>query len=397
MKYSLFTLLFISSSLFVACSSPQKLVEKKKYDKAIQVLVKRFSKGGEKKTEDVKTLETAFNEATAKDLKMVKYLKDEQRDENWERIANYYEKIKTRQKSIQTISPLVANDGYKANFEFVDVDADAERSKEKTAEVKYKEGKKLFDEAMEKDDRFIARKAYAKFLEMENFKADYQDGQHLKVTAKELGFTNVLLEWANNSGKTINYDLGVMLYDHDAFKDEEWTRYTGDANNGWNYHYKLRTTVDVINISADREKGTSYTDKKEIKQGVEYLKDEDGKLLTDANGDPLTKPKMVEKTCTIDKTTQGKVADLTGSVLLFDTKTNEQLHTAPITSQHIFQHEYAVMKTGDSRAASEATALLLKNEAAPFPTETEMVDAACNLIVPMVQEECNTNVMSKIK
>ncbi|MCH2043708.1 MAG: hypothetical protein MK212_06160 [Saprospiraceae bacterium] len=397
MKHYFFALSFIGSTLLAACSSPQKLVEKKKYDKAVHVLVKKFSKGGEKSRADVRSLETAFNEATTKDLKMVNYLKEEERDENWERITNYYDQIKTRQKSVQSISPLVASDGYKANFKFVDVDADAEQSKEKTAEVKYKEGKQLFDEAIQKNDRFIARKAYAKFVEMEKFKANYQDGQHLKATSKELGFTNVLLEWTNNSGKTINYDLGVMLYDHDAFKDEEWTRYTNDVNKGWNYHYKINTTIDIIEISADREKVSTYTDKKEIEQGVEYVKDENGELVKDENGDPLTQPKMVEKTCIIEKISQEKVADLTGSIFLFDTQNNEQLHTAPLNSQHLFKHEYATVQSGDSSAASEATTLLLQNKELPFPTETEMIDSACNLIVPMAQEECEANAVDKIK
>lgn len=383
MKTTYFALLLLATFCFLsACANLSKLVEKKKYDKAIDVATNRFKNSSKRDPADVTALETAFNQAMDKDLKMIQYLKDENREENWLRVNDTYKKIGARQQKVQSVSPVVDDNGRRAAFNFINVEAEMSESTAKSAELFYNKAVKLLNEAISSGNRFKAREAFQEFVNMEKYDKNFKDGQALKANALERGKTNVLLQWADNTGKGV-FMQADSLFPKTLFTDSEWIFYHQQAA-GKTLHYTVNLTLKSTSVTPNTNDSREFTEAARIQDGVEYVRDSNGQLVLDSKGDPVTAPKMVDVSCVVKEIRHHKTATLTAVASITDhTADNKVTAQQGISSNGLFEHFTANIVSGDPRAASATTNQRLKNRPPAFPTDEAVIFLAVpNIYAP---------------
>lgn len=380
--------------VLTGCASLSKLVEKHQYDKAVAKGMNLFKNPNQRKAEDVQAMETAYNELVKRDLAMVQHLKDENREENWTRINGVYKTIEGRQAAVQTISPLVDETGRKANFNFVNVRAELNESTAKSAELYYNKGVQLLNESFAQNDRFKAREAYAQFQQMEQYDKNFKDGQAQKQNAKEQGMTSVLLGVVNSSGRNFaNFNFVDTLYMGKPFENSEWIRYVRqDA--GKPIHYHITVTVQSATATPNTNDNLDTTQIAMVQDGVEYVRDANGQLVLDAQGNPTTKPKMVKVSNVTRITRQHKTATITALVDILDRGTQKSLGQQAVSASKTFEHFTAKMISGDPRAHSADIQAKIKAMAVAFPADDELILQALPRLAKPTKDFIGTKVGS---
>lgn len=385
---SIKSLLFILVGLLVisACSNPTKLLERGDYQGAISASVKKLSGKKKKKVKHVKALEDAFARATHVDMREIKVLEKENRDENWVEINRIHRRIRMRQELIEPLLPLYASDGYKAEFKFVKVEDLEIESKKKAADFYYAEGKRNLVEA-ERGDKAAARKAYENFEDIQRYYKSYKDEEKLMRRAKELGTTYVLFKMENDSRTILPKDFEREIK-RISVKDinSDWRTFHLNPEGNFNYDFTVVMRLTAIEVSPDVVKEREYIDDKTIEEGWEYVLDEKGNVRKDSAGNDIKIPKKVLIKARVFESYQRKEAHIGGRLEYFDNLEKEVVHTEPLSVDALFEN-YAARFDGDKRALTEESKKKIGNQPRPFPTSEALVLQAAELLKPIVKDK----------
>lgn len=381
MLFALVGLLVLS-----ACSNPTKLLERGDYQGAISASVKKLSGKKKKKLKHVKALEDAFARATHVDMREIKVLEKENRDENWVEINRIHRRIRMRQELIEPLLPLYASDGYKADFKFVKVEDLEIESKKKAADFYYAEGKRNLIEA-ERGDKAAARKAYENFEDIQRYYKSYKDEEKLMRRAKELGTTYILFKMENDSRTILPKDFEREIK-RISVKDinSEWRTFHLNPEGNFNYDYTVVMRLTAIEVSPDVVKEREYIDDKTIEEGWEYVLDEKGNVRKDSAGNDIKIPKKVLIKARVFESYQRKEAHVGGRLEFFDNIDKEVVHTEPLSVDALFEN-YAARFDGDKRALTEESKKKIGNQPRPFPTSEALVLQAADLLKPIVKDK----------
>jgi hypothetical protein len=372
---------------FISCTSVEKLVDSGQYDKAIYFSTNKLSGAKVNKAEFVKGLETAFKKATDRDMAFVEKLKNEGNPESWETILSVYATISNRQESIRPLLPLTDENGKKANFLFVNTNDLEKEAKEQTINFLYSSAKDFLQEARSTKDRIPARKAYDALLRLKNYSARFMDVPQLEREARELGITKILVNVLNYSQAVFPAGLEDEIL-RLGFRDldREWQKF--DAYPERNREYDLGITLILSNVQvrpgAVSEK--SFSEKKEIPDGFQYLLDEKGNVKKDTAGNDIKLPKNKVIEAQILEVFQSKSAGLSGRLEVVDLHTKGVRESRDINTVAIFENRAASFK-GDERALTEDTKKRLGNRPAVFPTDAILLLEAARKLRPLVISE----------
>ena len=258
--------LLLVSFLMTACRSAQKYVESGDYDSAIDLCIRKIKGKPKKKLEYVQGLELAFRKAQTRDLANIEQLKKENRPEVWERIHNLHLDIRSRQNKIAPLTPLVAKNGHRAQFQFVEIAVMERESREKAAEYLYDQSVSLLEKA-DRGDKLAARKAYAQLLDLQKrYYPNYRDKDELLAKARDLGTSFVVFEVKNQSGKMLPRDFAERLKNFDKQGlDSEWREFSFEEKPGLHYDYKAVYKVRDIDISPERVQERAYFDERRFR------------------------------------------------------------------------------------------------------------------------------------
>lgn len=202
--------------LLSACTSSKKMLEKGRYDKAIEKAAKSLRKDpGD--TEEFYVLREAYRQANLFDKERIDFLERENRDENWLEIYFLYSQLENRQDMIRSLPTSL-----RKQFTLVDYDDNIVKSKKSAAEALYQQGL----EYLERGDRQSARQAYREFQEVKNIYSDYKDVNKRLEEALYLGINFVLLQIENNSDKVLPKDFDTELRKMGLSElNSQWLRY----------------------------------------------------------------------------------------------------------------------------------------------------------------------------
>lgn len=383
--------LLLSAFVLISCQSAQKFIETGDYDGAIDYCVHKLRGKTKKKTEYVQGLEAAFAKAQVRDLAAVDRLVAEGRPENWERINNIHRSMADRQRKISPLTPLVSKDGYRAQFNFLDVATLESDSRAKAAEYLYNHAKELLARA-ENGDRLAARDAYRELGELQNkYYRNYQDAERLRSSARDLGTSYVLFEVKNGSDQMLprlfmDRVMSIGKYDLDS----DWRAYFFETKPGVQYDYKAVFKIHRIEISPERVHERAYVDDKEIVDGWDYVLDARGNVKKDSLGNDIKVPRKVCIHANVLEVYQTKAARLTGVVEIYDASRNTLLDTRDLSTEILFEN-YASTFTGDRRALSEDSKRRIGNSPQPFPRDEEMLVQAADRLKPNLRDELRRN------
>ncbi len=381
---SISRLTILAFALLVSCANPMKMLEKGQYDPAIYASIKKLAGKEKKKAKYVKTLEEAFERATKLDMREIETLRREGREENWVKINEIVKRIKKRQGAIEPLLPLIDQNGYAATFKFVKVDQLEIESKAKAAEFYYSEGKRLLALA-QRGDKQAAREAYKMFEELKYYYNRYKDEDELMQRALDLGTVYILFDVKNHSNV-----LMPQAFDRELRRinlsdlQQKWRKVHNKPLKGVAYDYTVTLFITQIDVSPETVKEREYIDDKTIEEGWEYVLDENGNVRKDSAGNDIKIPKKVLIKARVFETYQHKAAVVTGVLEFKDNRSNELLHSEPVTVEVSFEN-YAATFKGDERALSEESRKKLGNKPLPFPTDEMLILDAADKLKPIVK------------
>ncbi|MDO8365822.1 MAG: hypothetical protein Q7T20_03415 [Saprospiraceae bacterium] len=379
--------LFLSAFLLTACHTAQKYVESGDYDSAIDLCIRKLKGKPKKKLEYVQGLELAYRKAQARDLATIEQLKVENRPELWERIHNIHVDIRNRQHKIAPLTPLVAKNGYRAQFQMVEIGPMERQSREKAAEYLYDQSVTLLDRA-ERGDKMAARKAHGLLSDLQKrYYPNYRDKDALLAKARDLGTSYVVFEVKNQSGKTLPRVFSERLLSLDKQGlDSEWREFSFEEKSGLHYDYKAVFKVRDIDISPERVQERSYIDEKKIQDGWDYVLDKRGNVMKDTLGNDIKTPRMVFIRAEVLEVHQSKAARIAGAVEIRDAGNGNLLETCELATEVVFEN-YASTFRGDEPALSQDSKNRMGNRPLPFPQDEDMLVQAADRLKPNVKDE----------
>ncbi len=372
---------------FISCTSVEKLVDSGQYDKAIYFSTNKLSGAKVNKAEFVKGLETAFKKATDRDMAFVEKLKNEGNPESWETILSVYATISNRQESIRPLLPLTDENGKKANFLFVNTNDLEKEAKEQTINFLYSSAKDFLQEARSTKDRIPARKAYDALLRLKNYSARFMDVPQLEREARELGITKILVNVLNYSQAVFPAGLEDEIL-RLGFRDldREWQKFDAYPERNREYDLGITLILSNVQVSPGAVSEKSFSEKKEIPDGFQYLLDEKGNVKKDTAGNDIKLPKNKVIEAQILEVFQSKSAGLSGRLEVVDLHTKGVRESRDINTVAIFENRAASFK-GDERALTEDTKKRLGNRPAVFPTDAILLLEAARKLRPLVISE----------
>jgi len=372
---------------FLSCTSIEKLVETGQYDKAIYYATNKLSGAKVNKVEYVKGLETAFKKATDKDMAFIEKLKNEGKPESWETILTIYGTISYRQEQIRPLLPLTDENGKKANFLFVNTNDLEKEAKEQTIQFLYNTAKELLEEAKNTKDRIPARKAYDALLRLKNYASRFLDVPQLEREARELGITKILVNIQNYSQAVLPAGLEDEIL-RLGFRDldKEWQKFDAYPEKNREYDLGITLILSNVQVSPGAVSEKSYSEKKEIPDGFQYLLDEKGNVKKDTAGNDIKLPKNKIIEAQIVEVFQTKSAALSGRLEVIDLYTKGVKESRDINTVAVFENRAASFK-GDERALTEDTKKRLGNRPAVFPTDAALLLEASRKLRPLVISE----------
>jgi len=381
-----FFVFFLLMSSF-SCTSIEKLVDSGQYDKAIYFATNKLSGAKVNKVEYVRGLETAFKKVTEKDMAYIEKLKNEGNPESWETILSVYATISNRQESIRPLLPLTDENGKKANFLFVNTNDLEKEAKEQTINFLYSSAKDFLQEARSTKDRIPARKAYDALLRLKNYSARFMDVPQLEREARELGTTKILVNVQNYSQAVFPAGLEDEIL-RLGFRDldREWQKFDAYPERNREYDLGITLILSNVQVSPGSVSEKSFSEKKEIPDGFQYLLDEKGNVKKDTAGNDFKLPKNKVIEAQILEVFQSKSAGLSGRLEVIDLHTKGVRESRDINAVAIFENRAASFK-GDERALTEDTKKRLGNRPAVFPTDAVLLLEAARKLRPLVISE----------
>jgi hypothetical protein len=372
---------------FISCTSIEKLVDSGQYDKAIYFSTNKLSGAKVNKAEYVKGLETAFKKATDRDMAFVEKLKNEGNPESWETILSVYATISNRQESIRPLLPLTDENGKKANFLFVNTNDLEKEAKEQTINFLYSSAKDFLQEARSTKDRIPARKAYDALLRLKNYSSRFMDVPQLEREARELGITKILVNVQNYSQAVFPAGLEDEIL-RLGFRDldREWQKFDAYPERNREYDLGITLILSNVQVSPGAVSEKSFSEKKDIPDGFQYVLDEKGNVKKDTAGNDIKLPKNKVIEAQILEVFQSKSAGLSGRLEVIDLHTKGVRESRDINAVAIFENRAASFK-GDERALTEDTKKRLGNRPAVFPTDATLLLEAARKLRPLVISE----------
>ena len=370
-------LLYITVLVFlIACGGvkkTQEAVNTGNYIHAINKALKNISDNKSKKSHQpyILLLEEAFAKNTERELQNIEFLKKDGNPANFEAVYNSYKGLRQIQERIRPLLPLqIYDENRYANFAFNNYDEQIIASKTELSEYLYGNASNLLANASSK---FDYRRAYDDFRYLGEINPGYRDTKQRMEQAYTKGLDYVKVNMVNDTDQIVPSRLEEELLNFNTFGlDDLWTEYHANPLNDVEYDYEMQVAFRNISISPEQISEKQIIKEKQIKDGYEYLEDENGNLVKDSLGNEIKIDRLKTVRCNFYQFTQHKAAQVVGNVQYIDLKTKQPVNSYPLSSEFIFEHIYANYD-GDKRALDNNLVSLLNLAAVPFPTNEQMV------------------------
>ncbi|HET8864776.1 MAG TPA: hypothetical protein VFM80_03690 [Gracilimonas sp.] len=370
------SILLISVTLLIGCNSSEKLLQKGQYDRAIDKAVEKLRKKPNDENE-LYVLKEAYVKANSFDMDQIEFLEREGREENYVKIFLLYERLDNRQDRIKTLPTSLMS-----QFTIIDYDEQLIESKSQAAEISYEKGLQY----LEQGGRENARRAYYEFERTKSIYSDYKEVNQMLRESQYLGTNQVLFVIENNSQVVLpgRFDTELKKIGMGDLNDR-WIQYSVFEDEDQQYDYFIVLNINNINVTPERVEREKTTDTKEIQDGMKYVLDERGNVTKDSLGNDIRVPNMITVEAEVSKVRQVKETMVGGTLDYIDLRTDQLVKTDNIAVTAVFEHTSATY-SGDERALSEASKVMVNSEMVPFPTNEMMLIDAATLLKEQAKE-----------
>lgn len=338
-------------------------------NKALKELKNNKTKKGNQKF--VLMLEEAFDKNTTRELEKITFLEKEGNPANLEKVYNGYLQLKDIQGRIGSLLPLpIYEENREANFKMNNYDTKILNTKSSLSEYLYSNATDLLENASNKLDY---RQAYDELKYLNDINPGYFDTAKKMDEAYQKGLDYVKVEVTNDTEQIIPKRLEEELLDFNTYGiNNFWATFHSSPMENVAYDYALELDFNQINISPEQVNETQIIKEKLIKDGFEYVLDDNGNVAKDSLGNDIKVDKFKKVTCDFYRFTQLKTAQIGAKVNFKDLQSGQVVNSYPLSSEFIFEHIYANYQ-GDRRALDNSLVALLDLAAVPFPSNEQMV------------------------
>lgn len=359
-----------------ACSSVKKTqvaLNSGNYDGAITIALDKLRDNKTRRGNQpyVIMLEQAFAKATDRDLKQIKYLRAGANPADLEEIYETYNRLTNRQDRIRPLLPLyVQEEERKASFKFRDYTDPLVSTRNELTNYLYDNATALMQQGQSK---FDFRKAYDQLSYLANINPGYRDTEALMQQAHQMGVDFVRVIMQNESDKVIPARLEEELLNFNTYGlNDLWTIYHSQPLEDINYDYEMALAIRNIDFTPDQISEKVVIREKKVKDGYEYVLDQNGNVKKDSLGNDIKVDKFITVKTRFQRFTQFKAVNVGGEVAFKDLHSQQVINSYPLASEFVFRHFYA-QHDGDRRALEATDLELLQAKIVPFPSNEEMV------------------------
>ena len=351
----------------------QEALNSGNYNAAINKAIANIAENKTKKGNQayIVLLEEAYQKNTERELQNIKFLKKDGNPANYETIYESYSKLKEIQQGIRPLLPLyIMEENRNARFNFNNYDSDIIAAKENLSEYLYNNALGLLQNARYKNEY---RSAYDDLKYLEEINPNYKDTKSKMDEAYQKGLDYVAVEMVNNTDKVIPQRLEDELLNLNTYGlNNLWTEYHTNRLANVDYDYLMEVSFQDINISPEQVNEKQIIKEKQIKDGYQYVEDQNGNIVKDSLGNKIKVDKFKTVRCDFYQFTQFKSAQVVGVVNFTDLRKQQQINQYPLASEFVFEHIYANYN-GDKRALDNDLLPFLQAARVPFPTNEQMV------------------------
>jgi hypothetical protein len=355
------------AGLLTGCQSARKSFQSGDYESAIEKAVKKLQ-SNRNEEESIIYLEAAYDKMYFETRDKVNFLRKENRPENAVGIYDHYAYLKTYESLIRPLLPLsIPSRNRPAQFKFI---SDEEWIETKQAAAAY-----LFGQAnrlLQNGSRQDARQAYALYDELKCIYPDYENADANQRRALEQGTNRVNITIGNQSGAPLFSELEKEITSLPVGDlNEQWVSFS-NAGSG-EYDYFVSLPIRYLHVTPDLQLiANTYTDKKTVEDGFEYVLDARGNVMKDSLGNDIRKVKYKTISCIVTEYQQKKSSAIAGSIAIYQGNNGSLLYNYPVNIEERFEHTWATA-TGDLNALTRESAQKVKQKPVAFPTEVAML------------------------
>ncbi len=375
MKRISFILLAIA---MFSCSSPSKMLKNEQYDQAIESLV-RSARAGKADADDLQLLSQAYHTANQLDYDRVQMLKARNEAESWPEIMKLYERINERQRKVKTLSPDQLS---KISFVPLDLDSLIATARREARLQLMETAQNLLSTGKKQE----ARLAYDHLSELQRLSPNDPEVRRQLQRAEAQGTSQVLVLFENLSGMLLTEEFAEAITNMTAEKlDQQWLSFNFEEKQGVNYDYIVYASVRSIFLSPETVNQSQITEKKEIEDGTQPKRDQNGDIVLDSAGKVIEVPRFRMVEAFVNRTFMEKRAKISGAFNFVGSDGNKNKLSVPFETEAVFIHTYATIN-GDLRAASGQSLEMMRRGPVPFPTDGLMIMDAAQKVNPMLRD-----------
>lgn len=371
---SIFVFFLFFLILFQGCITAEKAFNHGNYELSIDLAAKKLmNRPGYGK--HLQILSNAFRLANERDMGYIRQWELSTEPTAWENIHRTYQSMSRRQDLVKRATASSAALSGVSLFDFKDYSVLIAESKDRAVVDLYAAAEVLLNSG----DRMNVRLAYEKLSRVKLLSSQYKETDRLLNLASEAGKTRVLVQVRAADGIGMPVDL-----------EEELTRISlTEMNQGWlefsqvqsmnqPVHYYLEVVYTQFNPGSNNTTKSNYTDKSQIQTGTKKSKLSDGSIV-------IT-PVMQEIKATVNVWKQQKNAGIQGKVVLSQADGAAEVGSRAVFGQSAFEHTYG-KATGDARALSYASKMLINRKPVAFPSDLSMLNQAAAVFKQRMYEQ----------
>jgi len=380
------SVLFILATILSGCGSSKKQLEKGNYDAAIDRAVRQLRKDP-RDAKQIATLDRSYKIINEQDNERIRFLKMENRPENWDEIYQINKRMSDRQAMVRTVTPLYLN-GKTIEYPYVDYMPEMVAAKRKSADFYYAHGNELMQTGFKES----YRQAYYEFVRAKEYVGDYEGIDNKISECKYLGMSRVLISLQNRSIIKLDQEFEEDLLSINLPGiNSEWVEYhTSVLDEDTQFDYVVNVNVRNIIVSPDQTMQKDTVVKKDIEDGFIYQLDTRGNVMKDSLGNDIKTKKYKTLQCALIETIQSKVCQINGDIEIVQINPNKILKKDPMGAESGFEHVSA-RALGDIQALSPAQIEKTKSQPMPFPSDMEMVFRCSDVLKKAINGAIQSN------
>ncbi|MBK9291500.1 MAG: hypothetical protein IPM52_07730 [Bacteroidetes bacterium] len=367
----------LALQLLLACNSPSRMIKNEQYDQAIERLV-RSARAGKADAEDLQLLSRAYHTANQLDHDRIQMLKVRNEAADWPEIMRLYERMNVRQTKIKTLSS-----DQQAAIGFVPMNLDM-----LIADARREARQQLLETALNllaTGKKQEARLAYDHLTELQRLSPNDPEVRRQLQRAEQQGTSQVLVLFENRSGVQVPDEFAEVIMNMSAANlDQPWLSFNFEERSGMSYDYVVYASVRTIAVSPEMVSQSRFTEKKEIQDGTQPKRDENGNIMLDSTGKVIEVPKYRTIEAFVNQTLMEKRAKVGGLFDFVQPATGKTLRSIPFESEAVFTYTYGTIN-GDLRAASVQSLEMMRRNPVPFPPDGVMLMEAAQKINPLLR------------